>query len=209
MRPGALETYEHALRTGSELALCTTDGRLFPLAVDRWLGAADGADLSVVDRCDGATLDVGCGPGRIVRALAHRGVVALGVDIARRAVELSTECGGAALPRDVFGRLPGEGRWRTVLLMDGNIGIGGDPMRLLLRARDLLAGGGRLIVEACPDLAGTDIVTARLHSAGRIGPPFPWARVGPAGIRAHAAEAGYDEVESWSIAAREFIAFLR
>ena len=39
--------------------------------------------------------------------------------------------GGAALRRDVFAPLPGEGRWYTALLADGNVGIGGDPVALL------------------------------------------------------------------------------
>ena len=37
--------------------------------------------------------------------------------------------------RDVFDPLPGEGRWETALLADGNIGIGGDPVALLRRLR--------------------------------------------------------------------------
>ena len=32
------------------------------------------------------------------------------------------------LRRDLFAPLPGEGRWHHVLLADGNIGIGGDPV---------------------------------------------------------------------------------
>ena len=39
--------------------------------------------------------------------------------------------GGSALLRDVFRTLPAEGRWRTLLLADGNIGIGADPVALL------------------------------------------------------------------------------
>ena len=43
--------------------------------------------------------------------------------------------GVAALLRDVFDPVPGEGRWETALLADGNIGIGGDPVALLERVR--------------------------------------------------------------------------
>ena len=35
--------------------------------------------------------------------------------------------GATVLQRDIFGPLPGEGRWGTALLFDGNVGIGGDP----------------------------------------------------------------------------------
>jgi len=41
--------------------------------------------------------------------------------------------------RSVFDALPAEGRWHTALLADGNVGIGGDPIRLLSRLRGLIA----------------------------------------------------------------------
>ena len=57
--------------------------------------------------------------------------------------------------RDVFGPLPGEGRWDTALLADGNIGIGGDPVALLARVRELLAPEGRVVVDlAAPGRRG-------------------------------------------------------
>ena len=52
--------------------------------------------------------------------------------------------------RDVLGPLPGEGTWDHVLLADGNIGIGGDPLRLLHRAAHLLRPGGTVLVETDP-----------------------------------------------------------
>ena len=72
-----------------------------------------------------------------------RGVPALGVDISRG--------GGGPVPaprvpmlrRDLFAPLPGEGRWEHVLLADGNIGIGGDPARLLRRAASCCAPAAR------------------------------------------------------------------
>ena len=142
MEAGALAPYEHALRGAGPLGLRTEDGRLLTLDVARWLGAADAADRTVLDRCRGPVLDVGCGPGRLVRELNARGMAALGVDIAETAVALTRGAGFPALLRSVFADLPGEGRWPTVLLIDGNIGIGGDPYRLLARIGRLLANDG-------------------------------------------------------------------
>ena len=68
------DPYADALRAGrGPLFLRRTDGWLLPLEVERWCAQADAADLSVLRRCEGAVLDVGCGPGRLVAALAARG----------------------------------------------------------------------------------------------------------------------------------------
>ena len=82
------------------------------------------------------------------------------------------------LRRNVFEPLPAMGRWRTVLLADGNVGLGGDPRRVLRRAAELLCRGGHCIAEF--DLATTGIRTAlvRLESPHAVGPWFRWASVG-------------------------------
>ncbi len=60
------------------------------LAVHRWAADADDADHALfVDPCSGPTLDLGCGPGRLVHALLLRGVDALGVDTSRAALGLA------------------------------------------------------------------------------------------------------------------------
>ncbi|MFC9927800.1 class I SAM-dependent methyltransferase, partial [Streptomyces sp. NPDC127190] len=124
----AADPYAAALRTGrGPLFLRRADGWLLPLEVERWCARADAVDLGVLDRCEGAVLDVGCGPGRLVAELAARGRTVLGIDVSDAAVEHTVRLGGPALCRSVFEPLPGTGRWDTVLLMDGNIGIGGGP----------------------------------------------------------------------------------
>ncbi|GIF02194.1 methyltransferase domain-containing protein [Paractinoplanes rishiriensis] len=107
-------------------------------------------DAALLDPCTGPTLDVGCGPGRLSAALARAGRPALGIDISAAAVRLARRRGATALRRDVFTALPGTGRWRHLLLADENIGIGGDPLRLLHRCRELLAPAGRLHAEFAP-----------------------------------------------------------
>ena len=83
----------------------------------------------MLNLCVGPTIDVGCGPGRLTEALGGLGHLVLGIDVTPEAV--GHPCTGArtALRRDVFAPLPGEGRWGTALLADGNVGIGGDPVR--------------------------------------------------------------------------------
>ncbi len=170
-------------------------------------GALAAGDLSLLWRCAGPTLDVGCGPGRLAAALAARGVPALGIDVAPLAVRLSRQAGAVALRRDVFGRLPAEGRWVALLLADGNIGIGGDPVRLLRRAGQLLAPTGQVLVEVEPPGTPTGPVRLRLEDAtGRISKPFAWCLVSLDELAVLAPAAGLLVAGSWQSAGRHFAA---
>ncbi|MCW2687471.1 MAG: SAM-dependent methyltransferase [Mycobacterium sp.] len=131
-----------------------------------------------MDLCHGPTIDLGCGPGRLVAHLIQRGVPALGVDQSATAIGLARRSGAPALRRDVFGPLPGTGRWQTVLLADGNVGLGGDPLRVLRRAAELLRRGGRCVAEFDSEATGIRSDWVRLESSRTIGPWFRWASVG-------------------------------
>lgn len=200
------EIYGRALRSGAQLQL-RHGGAVTTMPVARWLADPDEADETLLARCTGATLDVGCGPGRFTIALARRGISCLGVDVAEAAVAITLERGGTAVCRSVFAPLPGEGTWDTLLLADGNLGIAGDPDRLLRRARTLLRPRGTLLVEALSSDA-EHTGSARLGSAsGAASRPFPWARLGAAAAVARAVEAGFTLQESWSSGGRCFLSF--
>jgi SAM-dependent methyltransferase len=172
--------YDRAL-DGERCWLRHDDGRVERLPVRSWLGgrnADDRFDHAVVKMCHGPTIDLGCGPGRLVAHLVQLGVPALGVDQSATAVGLARRSGAPALRRDVFGPLPGTGRWQTVLLADGNVGLGGDPWRILRRAAELLRHGGRCVVEFDSAVKGIHAGWVRLESSRTIGPWFQWASVG-------------------------------
>jgi len=135
-------------------------------------------DLGLLRRCRGATLDVGCGPGRLAAELARRGQDALGVDISPEAVRQTRRRGAAAVHGCVFGPLPREGGWRAVLLADGNVGIGGDPQRLLRRCADLLHPRGVVLVEVEPPGVRSWQAQVVLRHGDRTSAAFPWAGVG-------------------------------
>ncbi|GHI06252.1 methyltransferase type 11 [Streptomyces cellostaticus] len=202
------DPYADALRTGrGPLFLRRTDGWLLPLEVERWCADADAADRAVLDRCEGAVLDVGCGPGRLVAELAARGRTALGVDVSEAAVTRTLTVGGQALRRSVFDPLPGEGRWGTVLLMDGNIGIGGDPGTLLHRMHQLLRPGGLLIAETeRPDVDERTEVQVVTPGREAVGDPFPWARIGTPALLRLADRAGWLTAAQWTAGERRFAA---
>ncbi|MGP4055618.1 class I SAM-dependent methyltransferase [Mycobacterium sp. 4D054] len=187
------QLYDRALG-GEHCWVRRDDGRVERLPVRSWLGGpgADAAfDDAVLDLCQGPTLDLGCGPGRLVATLVRRGLPALGVDLSTTAVKLARDSGAPVLRRDVFGRLPATGRWHTVLLADGNVGLGADPHRILSRAAELLCRGGRCLAEFDSATTGIDIGWIRLESVRAVGPWFRWASVGVDCVGSLAAEAGF------------------
>src|SRR6202165_2448894 len=138
--------YDRAL-DGERCWIRPDDGAVRRLPVHSWLGghnADQQFDRTVVGLCDGPTIDLGCGPGRLVAHLIQRGVPALGVDQSATAVGLARRSGAPALRRDVFERLPGTGRWQTVLLADGNVGLGGGPGGILAPGRGVAAPRGSM-----------------------------------------------------------------
>ena len=160
------------------------------LPVSDWTREADAADHALLAHCEGPTLDIGCGPGRLGARLVELGHVVLGIDVVHEAVRQTRDRGVAAIVRDVFETLPEEGRWGSVLLADGNIGIGGDPVALLRRAGTLLGPGGRVVVELAGPGRGHHTAWAELHCGDARSRPFRWSLVGTDAIEALAAEAG-------------------
>jgi SAM-dependent methyltransferase len=201
----AIGGFDAALR-GSSCVLELGGGERMTLPVARWHGPPDTFDDVLLARCRGWTLDVGCGPGRLVGALTRRGVPTLGVDVSPVAVTLTRRRGAPALQADVFDRLPGEGLWRHVLLVDGNVGIGGDPITLLARVRELLAPGGTAIVELDPP--GTGLRQGTAQVAGQ-NDTFPWARVAVDVAAEIAGRAGLSLAASKGSAGRWFVELAR
>lgn len=182
------DVFASALR-GEPCLVLDRDGPRGLLPTELWLRDADHADAALLDLCLGPTVDIGCGPGRMAQALSRRGRPVLGIDIVPEAVRLSLDRGVAVLLRDVFDPVPGEGRWGTALLADGNIGIGGDPVALLARTRQLIASGGRVVVELAPPGTGVQTRPVCLETARGRSEPFPWTLVGTDAIAAVAAAA--------------------
>jgi SAM-dependent methyltransferase len=149
-------------------------------------------------------LDIGCGPGRHVAALAALGHDALGLDLSPVAVRIARARGAEAILRSVFADVPRAGRWRTALLLDGNVGIGGAPAALLARARALVAPGGAVLVETGPPGTPTRRVRVRLECPDAVSPWFGWATVGADGIAPLACAAGLRLRTTFRVGGRTF-----
>ena len=203
-----LDLYGAALH-GHPARLRHEDGRTLALDVPRWTADRAPGDAALLSRCGSATLDVGCGPGRLTGALQSAGVPCTGVDVAPVAVAVARARGADVLHAS-FGdpRLDGT-RWSTVLLADGNIGIGGDPVALLRRAARLLHDDCRVVVELDPPATATRPVRVRLEAGRASSTWFRWAHVGADDADAVALPAGLGVAERWASAGRYFVALAR
>ena len=202
----AADLYGETLRRGGALLLRDAAGGARPLPLDAWLGAAGAVDERVLARARGPVLDVGCGPGRHVHALARRGVLAVGVDVSPVAVALARRRGATVLEASIFDRLPGAGRWRTALVLDGNIGIGGRPDALLRRLVALLAPGGVVLAELDGPGTGIHRGRMRLENGEATSHWFAWARVGTDAVATAARAAGLRIASRWRDGDRWFAA---
>ena len=205
-----LSAYGAALRraaAGIPTGMTVVDnaGRVGPLPVDQWYAEHRAGDETLLARCDGPTIDLGCGPGRLTAALVRSGRVALGVDACRDAVRLARRRGAPAVCRDIFGRLPREGRWPRLILADGNIGIGGDPESLLRRCRAIAAPDGQILVEVDPPGSAPWSGPLRIAAAdGTLSAPFAWARIGVDDLTRPAHAAGLRVRRTWTESRRWF-----
>ena len=199
-----LRVYAAALRGPSGAVLRLQDGTTMPLPVDRYLGPADQIDRQLLTGIRGPVLDVGCGPGRHLHALAACGVFALGVDLSPAAVELAMERGVRAVVASVFDELPGAGSWRTALLLDGNIGIGGAPARLLARIAALLRDDGEVLVDLGAPDDPTESTLVRVEAGDGVSSWFPWACVSVRDVDDLAQAGGLEVHRRWSVGGRWF-----
>lgn len=208
---GDLEPYDRALVDPDRaLYLVDSDGTRDTIDVAKFLASADVHDGQALSRARGPVIDLGCGPGRLVHAAILRGHVALGIDASVVAVRIAQEQGLPVLRRSIFQGLPGEGTWGTAMLIDGNIGIGGDPVELLKRCAELVLGHGhgRVLAETHPDSSRDRVFEATvIDDLGRSSLPFPWAEVGIHALNEHAAAAGLVFIQTWVHGDRTFVEY--
>jgi len=203
-----LEVYALALQAAFDgedprCRLHWPNGRVTDVDLARWLAEPTGRELAAMERLSGPVLDIGCGPGRHVLALNARGVECLGIDVLPTAVRLARRRGADVVQASVFGDVP-RARWASALLLDGNIGIGADPVVLLRRIRQLLRPGGDVLVELDPDEPGIRTLRFELAAADLHSRPFMWTLVGSEGIASLAVTTGFELADVRDDGSRSF-----
>jgi SAM-dependent methyltransferase len=205
----AQDLYESGLRDGrsarvpAEYHAVGEDGTRRRLPFERWLQRAADEEEQLLEWAVGPVLDVGCGAGRHLIALRRRGVGATGVEISPRAAQIARARGAAVIEGSIFDA-PRRCGWGSALLLDGNIGIGGDPERLLARVAALLRPGGRALVELDPPRSRTRMLRLRLEGPHDVSDWIPWAWVGVDAIGPIATVAGLSLEDIWSTEQRWF-----
>lgn len=208
---GGSEPYAAALRAQNSAVLFLHETHrgghtiAAPMDVARWTADADEADLTLLESVTGPVLDIGCGPGRMVRAAALLGIEALGIDVSPTAIEVAREAGIQVVQGSIFETIPREGEWQTALLVDGNIGIGGDVRAMLERCSEIITPDGEIVVEVNPDPEWRRRYTGRLVDIdGRESASFPWAEIGFTGLSLEARMIGLRVRQMWSFNDRSF-----
>ncbi|XAS68164.1 class I SAM-dependent methyltransferase [Micrococcaceae bacterium Sec5.7] len=187
-------------RTGSCTGTCTVE-----FDVLGWCAEASTLERLLLQSLDGPVLDIGCGPGRMLSAAQSLGLVALGIDTSTEAVRCARSRGARALEQSVFSAVPQSGLWQSLLLLDGNIGIGGSISSLLRRCRQLIAPRGTLLVEVETDDDVDAAYRAVLEDGdGNLSEPFSWARAGLPALESRARRTGWAVVSTQRIQGRVF-----
>ncbi|MEV0453671.1 class I SAM-dependent methyltransferase [Catellatospora methionotrophica] len=135
----------------------------------------DDIENDVLALARGRVLDIGCGAGRHARYLHSQGLNVLGIDVSAGAVEVCRQRGVTALLGNIYDPPP-LGRFDTLLLLGGNLGLLGSPHLApqLLASLTALAGDGAQILAEGFDPTATedpDDLAYQRHNAALGMPP--------------------------------------
>ena len=128
----------------------------------------------------------------------------LGIDACAPAVETARRKRVQVLQQSLFDEIPNAGQWATALLLDGNIGIGGDPVRLLSHVATLLRPGGRALVEVEKPGNSNSTRQVRLEIDDMPGPWFSWTSVQANSLAGITGDAGMSVRDAWRVNDRYF-----
>lgn len=165
------------------------DGRTVPAMHPEWFYRTydqwdwwDRELLSMVEA--GPVLDLGCGAGRAALYLQHRGFEVTALDSSPGAVEV---CRLQDLQDVRLGDMndpPRDRRWAAVLLLCGNLGLGGswDGNRQLLKRLAELSVDGAVLVGDSVNTGGAEEIALRIRYGDALTPWWSQRNVSAAEI---------------------------
>lgn len=131
-------------------------------------------ERSALEQAEGPVLDLGAGAGRASLFLQARGRAVTAVDRSPGAVEVCRRRGVSDVRLcDFVSDLPNDKRWRTILLLCGNLGLAGswDASRdLLVRLNDVCAEGAVILADTVDPTVGADARTTAYQQRMTGGP---------------------------------------
>jgi len=124
---------------------------------------------------DGPVLDLGAGAGRAALDLAARGLEVTALETSPGAAEVCRRRGVADVRESDLNDPPADRRWGTVLLLCGNLGLGGswEGNRQLLRRLSAVCGPGATLVGDSVTSDGRAEIGLRIRYRGLA---TPWWR---------------------------------
>lgn len=157
----------HFERPAETLIIEVDSGVASPAMPPAWFFQAEDEwypwERETLEQVDGPVLDLGCGAGRASLFLETRGVEVTAIDHSPGAVAVCRDRGIQDVRLADLIDPPTDKRWRTVLLLCGNLGLGGDweeSRRLMMRLADITTDDAVLIgdtvdpsVDQAPDSA--------------------------------------------------------
>jgi SAM-dependent methyltransferase len=141
----------------------------------------------------GPVLDLGAGAGRAALYLQERGLSVTTVDASPGAAEVCRRRGIADVRLGDVLDPPADQRWAAVLLLCGNLGLGGSwdgSRRLLTRLAELAAPGAVLVGDSVTP-AGEPHVDLRVWYRSLVTPWWPQYNIPAAHVAALVADTGW------------------
>ncbi|MDP2872429.1 MAG: class I SAM-dependent methyltransferase [Bacillota bacterium] len=197
------------------------DGRLAVLDLKSYFGGPElftPMERCIVAHARGAVLDLGAGGGRIAAHLQSMAgpdqdvTEVVAVDASQGACSCLRRFGLRSVVHSPWQRVMESGIWHgrfdSVVLAGGNLGLAGDPSGLAVMLgwlRGLLRPCGTILATGLapwPPPGGCDAlpVRFRVEYAGRVGEWFAWLTLTPAALELAAASEGL-RVERWLLPA--------
>ena len=151
----------HFGREAQTLILETDSGQAHPAMPPAWFFQTEGQwhpwEREVLSQVAGPVLDLGCGAGRASIYVASRGLDVTAVDHSAGAITVCRDRGVLDARLGDLTDPPTDRPWQTVLLLCGNLGLGGDwtgCRGLLERLGEITADDAVLIGDTVDPTAG-------------------------------------------------------